>query len=50
MAKPSDQYSEKEAQARFETALRAALDTPPKPRKSMTPKRPKTQRKAKKHG
>ena len=33
---------------RFEQAVRAALNTPPKPRKSMTPKRTKAQRKGRK--
>jgi hypothetical protein len=36
-----DHYSEQEAQWRFEAAVKAALNTPPKPRKSMTPKRAK---------
>ncbi len=39
------QYSDKEAQERFNAALRGAMNTPPSPRKSMTPKRPKKQRK-----
>jgi hypothetical protein len=44
MAKePGDQYSDKEAKARFEAALRGGLKTPPKPLKSMTPKRKKAQ-------
>ena len=30
-----DQYSEAEAQRRFEAAVKAALNTPPKPRKTM---------------
>ena len=33
MAKAPDEFSEKEAQARFEAALRGALKTPPKPLK-----------------
>jgi hypothetical protein len=36
-----DQYSEQETQRRFEKLVKAALNTPPKPLKSMTPKRPK---------
>jgi hypothetical protein len=44
MKKTSDeQYSEKESQARFEAALKGALNTPPKPLKSLTPKRDKPQ-------
>lgn len=46
--KPADQYSEKEAQDRFKTALQGAFKTAPAPRKSMTPKRAKRQRKARK--
>jgi hypothetical protein len=38
MAKPDEQYSEQEAQRRFIGSLKAALNTPPKPLKSM-PKR-----------
>jgi hypothetical protein len=39
---PTDErYSEAEAQQRFETALRAALNTPPKPMKDIPKKRPK---------
>jgi hypothetical protein len=34
----SDQFSEQETQQRFERLVRAALNTPPKPLKSMTPK------------
>jgi hypothetical protein len=42
--KSSDEtYGEKEAKARFEAALRGGLSTPPKPLKSMTPKRKKAQ-------
>jgi hypothetical protein len=40
-------YSKKEAQRRFLAALKAAVNTPPKPLKSMTPKRPKAQSKKK---
>ena len=32
-SKAPDEFSEKEAQARFEAALRGALKTPPKPLK-----------------
>ena len=39
-----DDYSEQEAQQRFMAALKAAVNTPPKPLKSMTPKHPKLQR------
>ena len=41
--KADDQYSEKEAENRFQAALKGALNTAPKPLKSMTRKRPKTQ-------
>jgi hypothetical protein len=34
----SDQYSEEEAQRRFIAAVKAGLNTKPKPLKSMTPK------------
>ncbi len=37
-----DQYSKEEAQKRFMQSLRAAVNRPPKPLKSTTPKRPKT--------
>lgn len=47
MSKDPDRYDEKEAKKRFEAALRGGLITPPKPLKSMTPKRKKTQRKKK---
>jgi hypothetical protein len=40
-----DQYSEREANQRFMRALKAAVNTPPKPLKSMTRKRPKAQSK-----
>jgi hypothetical protein len=35
---PGDQYSEQEAQRRFMAALKAAVNTPPKPLKSIGPK------------
>lgn len=39
MRKPSsDQYSDQEAQQRFEKLVKAALNTRPKPLKSMEPK------------
>jgi hypothetical protein len=41
--KSDEQYSEQEAQQRFQAALKAAVNTPPKPLKSMTRKRPKAQ-------
>ena len=37
--KPQGDYSEQEAQRRFLGSLKAALNTPPKPLKSMTRKR-----------
>jgi hypothetical protein len=40
----NDSYGDEEAKARFEAALRGGLSTPPKPLKSMTPKREKAQR------
>jgi hypothetical protein len=43
--KRDEQYSEQEAQRRFETAIRAAFVTPPKPMKDIPRKRPKTKRK-----
>lgn len=45
MAKQSEQgqYSEQEAEQRFVAALKAAVKTPPKPLKSMAPKRRKAQ-------
>ena len=43
MKKSDEQYSEQEAQQRFQAALKGALNTPPKPLKSMTPKRDKAQ-------
>lgn len=36
--KNDDQYSEQEAQQRFEKLVHVALKSPPKPIKSMTPK------------
>jgi hypothetical protein len=45
MAGKSDQYSEQEAQRRFMAALKAAMNTPPKPLKSMGPKGVPTQSK-----
>ena len=39
--KDKDQYSEKEAKARFEAALRGGLSTPPKPLKDVVQKRQK---------
>jgi hypothetical protein len=47
MAKDSDQYSEKEAKARFEAALRGGLNTPHKPLKEK-PKVTKSKKSAKK--
>jgi hypothetical protein len=44
MKKPDDQFSEIEAQARFEAALKGALKTPPKPLKD----KPKVKKAAKK--
>jgi hypothetical protein len=44
---PDEQYSEQEAQRRFLGTLNAALNTPPKPLKSMTPKGTAAQRKSK---
>jgi hypothetical protein len=38
-----DRYSEEEAQQRFVSAVKAALNTPPKPLKSMSRKRSKKQ-------
>ena len=37
-SKESDQYPEPQAQQRFKKLVRAALETPPKPLKSITPK------------
>jgi hypothetical protein len=43
-SKPRDEsYSEEEAQKRFMQSLKAAVNTAPKPLKSMTRKRPKKQ-------
>ena len=36
--KPEDQYSEQETQRRFDKLVRAALNTNPKPLKTMGPK------------
>ena len=41
------EYSEQEAQERFQRLLRSALTTPPKPLKSMSPKGVPAQRKRK---
>jgi hypothetical protein len=41
--KSDEQYSAQEAEQRFQAALKGALNTPPKPLKSMTRKRPKAQ-------
>lgn len=38
MAKETDQYPEPEAQRRFLAALKAAVNTRPKPLKTITPK------------
>ena len=46
MAKKPDEYSDQEAQARFEAALKGALKTPPKPLKD----KPKTRKKAPRKG
>jgi hypothetical protein len=43
MSEKDEQYSEQEAQQRFQAALKGALNTPPKPLKSMTRKRPRAQ-------
>jgi tRNA pseudouridine-54 N-methylase len=58
MTKADDQYSEQETKRRRDAVIKLMLATPPKPHsemkvgkpreKSMTPKRPTTQRKAKK--
>ncbi len=39
-----EKYSAREAKRRFEAALRGGLSTPPKPLKSMTPKRKRAKR------
>jgi hypothetical protein len=44
MKKPDDEFSEKEMKARFEAALKSALNTPHKPLKE----KPKVKRVAKK--
>jgi len=47
MAKKQDeQFSESEAQRRFDAALRGAFATPPKPMKEIPRKRPKPKRKS----
>jgi len=43
MAKESSRYSDQETQRRFERAVKAALNTPPKPLKSTAWKRRKHQ-------
>jgi hypothetical protein len=43
----TDQYSEEEAQRRFEALIRAALNTPPKPMKDIPRQRPYQPRKRK---
>jgi hypothetical protein len=48
MKKSDERYSDQEAQQRFQAALKGALNTPPKPLKSMTPKRAKLQPKKRK--
>jgi hypothetical protein len=45
MKRQESDFPKREAQRRFEVALRAALNTPPKPLKSMTPKGVRAQRK-----
>ena len=42
-----DQYSAKETERRVKAAVQGAFNTPAKPLKSMTPKRPKAQDKRK---
>jgi len=48
MTDADQKYSEEEAQRRFMASLKAAVNTPPKPLKSMTPKRAKPQSKKRK--
>jgi hypothetical protein len=50
MAKQSDQdqYSAKETERRVKAAVQGAFNMPPRPLKSMTPKRPKVQREKRK--
>jgi hypothetical protein len=43
-------FSAKEAQERFEAALKAGLKTPPKPLKEISPKRTKPKRKSRSPG
>jgi hypothetical protein len=45
MPKNNEQYSEQEANKRFDAALRGAFATPPKPMKDIPRKRVKTKRK-----
>jgi hypothetical protein len=45
VAQSHDDYSPEEAQQRFIASLKAAVNTPPKPLKSMTPKGAKKQSK-----
>jgi hypothetical protein len=49
MAKQNDQYSEREAQRRFMAALKAAVNTPPKPLKDVPKKRAAKQAKRKRN-
>jgi hypothetical protein len=46
MSKNADNYSEKEAQARFEAALKGGLNTPPKPLSEMRLGKPKSKKAA----
>jgi hypothetical protein len=45
--KKNEQYSEEEAKLRFDSALRGAFATPPKPMKEIPRKRQKAKRKPK---
>jgi len=45
MANRNETFSEQEAQQRFMAALKAAVNTPPKPLKSKAPRRARPQRK-----
>jgi hypothetical protein len=45
MAKTSERFSDEETRRRFETALRGARLAGPQHKESVTPKRPKPQRK-----
>jgi hypothetical protein len=49
MARDQEEYGTKEAKRRFEAALRGARIAGPQHKVSVTPKRPKVQRKAKKN-